>query len=196
MATTDTMTPVREAGATGQSPGRRPWVAAVIALLAVAAVGFGALWLSERSAVSDLEGDLATAEAAVAEATAAEAAAVAELAAFNHPEQEGVQALYEAFLAAVANPDAATIESLLTSNAVNNSAEGITTRGAEAIGAGYEAYGPIVVVDTDGLIINGTGRTLRAAMQGQAFGVDGLLVTTIKDTSDGLKFSEIIWYGG
>jgi len=48
------------------------------------------------------------------------------------------------------------------------------------------------VTNTDGLIVNGE-TILHAAIRGQAFGVDGLLVTTMVPTQDGLKFSEVIW---
>lgn len=185
---------------------RPPWMAAVVALLVVVSVALGAMWLAERGSVGDLESEVAAAEAAAEEGDAALATqeariselesrlAAAEAAVVSHPQQAEVQALYDAFLAAIADPDAETVASFFTDFAANTSAAGVRTRGAEEIGRGYERYGPIDVVNADGLIVNGE-ITLRAAMRGTAFGVDGLLVTTIVPTDDGLKFSEVTWLG-
>ena len=167
-----------------RSADRNLWLLVAMALLAIAVVVLGSLWLAERSTVSDLNDQLAAAEVASNEAASA-----------SHPRQAEVRALYEDFITAIADPDAERIASLLAPGAVNVSAGGVRSIGAEAIGDVYQNYGPLEVVNAGELIVNGQTR-YRAAMTGQVDGVDGLLVTKIVPTQDGLKFSEIVWYGG
>ena len=130
MATADHMT---QAGTVRRESSHRTWfVAAIIVLLALAVV-FGALWLLERDGVASLEGDLTTAEQTAqglegdlattqSDLLAARtdiAALEAEVAALNaatpvlHEHQAEVQALYDDFRAAIQNPDAEEIASIV-----------------------------------------------------------------------------------
>ncbi len=179
-----TMEKVQSTETPPRSAGRNPWMLVAMALLAIAVVALGSLWVSERSTVSDLESQLEAAETAAAE-----------IASTSHPQQAEVRALYDDFIAAIADPNAETIASLFMSTAVNVDASGTEIRGAEAIGTAYQVIGPLEASNTDALIVNGES-ILRAAMRGQVEGVDGLLVTSIVPSEDGLKFSKVVWFGG
>ncbi|MDJ0663135.1 MAG: hypothetical protein QNJ75_01160 [Acidimicrobiia bacterium] len=178
-----TMEKVQSTETPPRSADRNSWLLVAVALLAIAVVALGSLWLGERSTVSDLESQLEAAETAAAE-----------IASTSHPQQAEVRALYDDFIAAIADPDAETVASLFMPAALHVDGVGIETRGAEVIGRAYEGIGPLEAINTDAVIVVGES-TLRAAMRGQVEGVDGLLVTSIVPTQDGLKFSKVIWFG-
>jgi len=214
-------TPVRKES----PPSNTVWIVAALVALAAVAVVLGALWLVERNDVSGLETDLDTATAAqvASEAQVAtleteittletEAAAlnaqVAELEAqvatldaattLSDPMQAPTQELYDEFLAAIQDPDAETISAMFAPYATHTSASGVTMRGAEEIGAGWEAYGPLDVTDTDMLFINGAeDGTWVAAMTGTVgLTDDGFLVAKVGPYEGELVFWDMLWYDG
>lgn len=202
-------------GARSEGTLHRTWFIAAIILVAAVAVGLGVLWIAEMNTTSDLEGDLSAVQAELATSDAEVATLETSLAASSgdvatleaqiatleaaaagamHPMQVEVQQLYDAFLVAIAEPDAETISALFTYGAVHEDAYGRTMVGAAAIGEGYEEFGPLIVTDPGTLLVHGDGPYV-AAMTGTVRGNDGLLVTTLSVRNGELLISNMRWIG-
>ncbi len=192
------------------------WFVAAIVVLAALVALFATLWLVERNDASSMESDLEATTQALTVADGEVSTLQAEVSTLESevsmleadvavltpettvtdPMHADTRALYEDFLVAIQDPEAATISAMFAPYASHTNASGVTERGAEAIGAGWEVLGPITVDDPGALIVRSDNGFAVAAMTGSVNGVEGLLVTRVGLYGGQLVFYDMVWYDG